>query len=418
MAEPSLPVKERQLFFREAFCHQRVVTVTKVTLLLTLSLCFLFQVRSQFLKYVKGDTTLTSNSVSVGSLEFPVIMICSDVGFKYDILARSGFPPELWLQNQLASEGTSMEVEAALSKAFKGSSVGKLDSLMTNTTYRLEELVSGIKMQHQGEIQTLSISDIQKQDFISIQEVWSSYMGACYLLKINKPVRSETDFVTLVLSYPEKTDSINVFLFNHTAESYLAIFGYWVIQPIMLEVRKQVTSASEMTVQYIKRNHNKRNCEPNGDLKRHHECIARHMIQTCKPCQFPVFKHLLSTNSTATFDNCQSPAQVATIHNCLEEEITAAILHRCPGPCNQWKYEIATRKVPIQGRPSNMSRVSLYFERMEVEEREEYLLLDFTAILAAVGGSMGMFLGFSFLSAGSAILKRMELALTPRRGSV
>ncbi len=41
--------------------------------------------------------------------------------------------------------------------------------------------------------------------------------------------------------------------------------------------------------------------------------------------------------------------------------------------------------------------LSLEFSSMEVEVQEELLIFDFNAILSAVGGSLGLFLGFSFL---------------------
>ncbi len=39
---------------------------------------------------------------------------------------------------------------------------------------------------------------------------------------------------------------------------------------------------------------------------------------------------------------------------------------------------------------------NLYYQSAMVTVSSEVLLLDFNAILAAVGGSMGLFLGFSF----------------------
>lgn len=54
---------------------------------------------------------------------------------------------------------------------------------------------------------------------------------------------------------------------------------------------------------------------------------------------------------------------------------------------------------------SNQSWIYIYYKAIETIEQEEYVLFDFWAILAAVGGSMGLFLGFSFLDFGYKIIQ-------------
>ena len=45
----------------------------------------------------------------------------------------------------------------------------------------------------------------------------------------------------------------------------------------------------------------------------------------------------------------------------------------------------------------NRSSYALYYNTMDVLMVEEVLLFDFNTIVAAIGGSMGLFLGFSCL---------------------
>ena len=44
--------------------------------------------------------------------------------------------------------------------------------------------------------------------------------------------------------------------------------------------------------------------------------------------------------------------------------------------------------------------MALYFSKMEVEESSEVLIYDFPNIVAAVGGSLGLFLGISCMDFG------------------
>ena len=47
---------------------------------------------------------------------------------------------------------------------------------------------------------------------------------------------------------------------------------------------------------------------------------------------------------------------------------------------------------------------NLYYSSDYITIHEEYLIFDFSSILVAAGGSLGLFLGFSFLQCGDFIL--------------
>ena len=52
--------------------------------------------------------------------------------------------------------------------------------------------------------------------------------------------------------------------------------------------------------------------------------------------------------------------------------------------------------------------VQMYFTSDYVTLHEEYLIFDFSSIVVAVGGSLGLFLGFSFLQCGTFILHSLK----------
>ena len=61
------------------------------------------------------------------------------------------------------------------------------------------------------------------------------------------------------------------------------------------------------------------------------------------------------------------------------------------------EYKTEFRSIPETGRPSNSSWVFVYFNEINVDQRREFVLYDFNSMIANVGGSLGLFLGFSFL---------------------
>ena len=55
----------------------------------------------------------------------------------------------------------------------------------------------------------------------------------------------------------------------------------------------------------------------------------------------------------------------------------------------------------------------MYFNELEHELRKEYVLFDLNAIVASVGGSMGLFLGFSCLGMGTYLCNGMWKKIKP-----
>ena len=94
-------------------------------------------------------------------------------------------------------------------------------------------------------------------------------------------------------------------------------------------------------------------------------------------------------------------------------------LQRCPLPCMQTVYDIGLQRyhkynVPFaivdnSGKPGVL--LSLKYENLATEEQVETLIYDASNFLAQVGGSLGLFLGFSCLSLLIGIINFFEKIL-------
>ncbi len=67
----------------------------------------------------------------------------------------------------------------------------------------------------------------------------------------------------------------------------------------------------------------------------------------------------------------------------------------CEVVCTYPKYEFTSTPSIGSVVSPNASMVMFYYFSTGITRRIEYLVYDFSAIVAAVGGSMGLFLGFS-----------------------
>ena len=81
----------------------------------------------------------------------------------------------------------------------------------------------------------------------------------------------------------------------------------------------------------------------------------------------------------------------------------------CPLPCKRRKYLMHFQyyhSTSVMGKLFRENEFTLYYfyESFIVEERKESLVYDFSTFLVAIGGNLGLCLGFSCLSVGIAIL--------------
>ena len=73
----------------------------------------------------------------------------------------------------------------------------------------------------------------------------------------------------------------------------------------------------------------------------------------------------------------------------------------CPNSCIEISYEIMSKRIPHD--LSDMALISMYYQSDHLRLLEEYLVFDFTSILVAIGGSLGLFLGFSFFQCATGL---------------
>ena len=70
----------------------------------------------------------------------------------------------------------------------------------------------------------------------------------------------------------------------------------------------------------------------------------------------------------------------------------------CPRPCIEIKFETTSNTVR---HDLNLALVQMFYQSDRISLLEEYLIFDFASILVAIGGSLGLFLGFSLFQSGS-----------------
>ena len=85
--------------------------------------------------------------------------------------------------------------------------------------------------------------------------------------------------------------------------------------------------------------------------------------------------------------------------------ILCAFSGLCPAPCSTVTYTLTPRRTQSSTLSPNRTVIGMYYNNFRVMYGRERVLYDPFDIVAAIGGSMGLFLGFSFLDFAMWILR-------------
>ena len=79
-------------------------------------------------------------------------------------------------------------------------------------------------------------------------------------------------------------------------------------------------------------------------------------------------------------------------------------------PCTLLQYKVRNYQEDFQmGYDARLTSFAIAFDSPHVSVKEEYLIYDMVAMVSAIGGTLGLFVGFSFSEMASSILKRTQV---------
>lgn len=367
------------------------MSIFRISLFLGLSICFLFQANLQFQKFLHGNTTLAIRTTKRNQLKYPVITLCPTYPFKTDVVKLAGFDPNFWTSLPPENWNPNMTI---------------LDwnDFLDNSTYRIDELVSSIRL-HNGSV--INKLELQDNELITIKKIPTDHRGVCYSISINLLTFLPTDYVALYFKHPSKENDINIFYHKAVEETYLMALNYWIMQPTTQISKSGYTYSNEFVVKCHLKKPDLGHCNETATTASQHGCIAQEIATNCHPCSFPLYSILqdvqkeLMQNTTL----CSSETEFSKPKGCFVGAIIESRNSRCLRPCISETIELYSRKTRNLGDVANESIVVFYFRSLEVEESEEYVLVDIVTALSGIGGSMGMFLGFSFYNLGLNIIQ-------------
>jgi len=175
----------------------------------------------------------------------------------------------------------------------------------------------------------------------------------------------------------------------------------------------------------MKRQNIKGNCMPEDEvLKRgynHIKCIELFSVNLImqrilekgkKPCWIPQADFFIKQMNDTSIRACQTRKDMEIMEGVMQSVMarTERRIPACLEPCITDHISLTENENPFFGEiSSNQTELYFYWDNLDVLVEEEYLLMDLNAIVAAIGGSLGLFLGFSCLDFLLKLLSKIDL---------
>ena len=363
----------------------------KILLVSALGGCFIAQVRHQLEKFIRRDTTFTSTKRAVDSLRLPAVSLCARNGFKFDAMRDMGLDKSFWVYQKFG--------DAAFTD-----NKADMEAKWRNSTFDLSELVSNIRCRDENRDNIDYVIEPQDNDNITIKETNNISQGRCYTIVIKQRYEKKFQYMTIVFkANPLTVGAINFYLHDEGLEGTGLAWNYWAVQPYGLTLLPETTYNLELNMRKHVRDSKQVDCVEGGatNIDAFDCVLADIRNDSCVGCAFPYYTHV---NPEAE-NVCKDTKAVRSTMSCIFKSIGKSRVDQCYDPCVLPEFKVRQRESYVPGKPQGKARLFIYYYSVEEEIVEEYVLFDFNAIVAAVGGSMGLFLGFSFLDCGFAVVK-------------
>ena len=128
-----------------------------------------------------------------------------------------------------------------------------------------------------------------------------------------------------------------------------------------------------------------------------------------KLCWIPQADFFIKQMNNTSIEACRTRKEMKIMKDKLYVVMSMSTnrIPSCPQPCTTEHITLIQKENPFF--TDNYTEIYFIWENLDVLIEEEYLLMDFNAIVSAVGGSLGLFLGFSCLDFLLKLLSRIEL---------
>ena len=335
-----------------------------------IALFVIFYAKDLMSDFVKGRSTITSQYQTIQSIEFPTVTICMTPGFKSSVLQKYGI--------KRGSDVLKKEFNQTISKIFNEISYiieKDYDILDVTTRKRLQYNSEPIFTYHHGTCQKFQpISSITKlPQYLNMQIVLKSMLDVDKPKGANVYLTSNKTWYNVALErWPQ---------FNPT-KFFMEFTDSGLIKGMKLKLTEHIFDESNSDIP---------DCHTKLMLTHFNCSIKCHFlsISSSPPCNKTEDQKCVWANRFKVphqFENCFKIKQFLT-------------------------YKAVTYDFPTNP-PSNSSTIQFFMSIHDLskEVREEVKVISIESLIGSLGGSVGMFFGFSFTSTLLYLISKCNLS--------
>ena len=379
--------------------------------------CFTATSYRNFQKYVEGRSSMTESMVHIEEPgePLPTFSICAEPEFDTEFMKNElKVPPNLFLFTSILGQvsgltsfptNLSTDGNQTLEDLWNQTTI-KPDIFAINETHIVDDEVVG------------NSSDVELFDPIN-----SLWYGRCSSIVLKQPRKANERLVMIFAFLGESTLPDDLVLLIHespgarfslvpgdfpskgTKEERIKL-GELKILGITKEVKNLKTQRDEGKCKDYDPEDSQAKCYLEQVLmaKMKNESIIEDCKNATKICLIPQAKDIINILGDHDLDQCTTKNEYDCMIDLLKTDPDLRN-EVCPNPCTEITYITISKSLP-QDMP-RWAILMMYYKSNYYSLLEEYLVFDFSAILVALGGSLGLFLGFSFFQCAIAMINNV-----------
>ncbi len=349
-----------------------------------MTLLALSQVYESFCKFIKGQTTISSSLKSLednnDGIVFPSLTICD----------KNGFKPRAEMEKANMSNYL-IPITDQNENMLWPNQASRVNSSWQQITFDLNELIDEIGLRYQRQYY-YNCTKTPCVDEMKIVTLNTLHYGRCYTIEFSQDSKFD-QFDNLIVTF--KRD-INVFL-HGLGQNLGIIANFFPVEPevYLLEIGhwyKLDLQAKEIISDTIL------GCQPQVTEASYYACakdVIRQEMQNGTDCKVPMYLNVILGNWTFCSDVSKVKNVIRKGRSAMRSLIQMAV-PQCSNPCNIQKYK--TSPLIKSGANGGSSYLYLSLVTQDVVVEEVIRIFDGNGIIGTIGGSLGLFVGFSFLS--------------------
>ena len=331
--------------------------------------------------YIKGRYTLTNGFLKADTLEFPTITLCISPGQKKSIGLKYDFEYYDSLYEKEFDNSTLIERYEELSYLIERD----FNLLMNEEVVRVGKNVS---------VSPMASFEDSRGGFFEIKPLRTLALGTCYTVKPLFEISAEYAIqfeVELTSSISEEDLPSGLRLFFTSNETWANIPDQ--LWPQVPPSTKWLTFGGHYTEFY-------------ANMVEHHFNEGQDTVTACltkiaNQTSCPVKCHILSSYDLPACKTIKD-------FQCIVDEITTPVESKCYSVKKFLNYKIIredARRFQSQRKKSIEFYVGMW--SMNKELKEEIEVLSTADFIGSIGGSLGMFFGFSIITTCTYLLKKI-----------